>query len=95
MTHASIENWEYMEIIRNAADPKCSAHLETSIETIDRLLSVPPLRNRVKSLFGVAGLEHDEDFVSLIEVAITYLSDVNSVLIVRFVMLVSAWLLAS
>ncbi|PSR83862.1 hypothetical protein PHLCEN_2v5571 [Hermanssonia centrifuga] len=67
VTHASIENWEYMEIIRNAADPKCSAHLEKSIKTIDSLLAVPRLKRQLKGLFGLADLEHDEDFASLIE----------------------------
>lgn len=59
-----------MEIIRNAADPKCAAHLEKSIQAIDRVLSVPQnaVKRRLKGLFGVADLEHDEDFVSLIEV---------------------------
>lgn len=72
VTHATIENWEYMEIIRNAADPKCSAHLEKSIRTIDRILAVPQggIKRRLKGLFGVADLEHDEDFVSLIEVSL-------------------------
>ena len=69
VTHAAIENWEYMEIIRQAADPKCAQHLEKSIQIIDHLLSVPFLNRRVKALFGVADLEHDEDFVSLIEVS--------------------------
>lgn len=74
VTHASIENWEYMEIIRQAADPKCSAHLENSIQTIDATLARGDdpigrtLKRRLKGLFGLAGLEHDEDFVSLIEV---------------------------
>ena len=74
VTHATIENWEYMEIIRQAADPKCSAHLENSIKTIDAILlrgNDPvnmALKRRLKGLFGVADLEHDEDFASLIEV---------------------------
>ncbi len=57
-----------MEIIRNAADPKCSAHLEKSIKTIDSLLAIPQLKRQLKGLFGLADLEHDEDFASLIEV---------------------------
>ncbi|KAH7909806.1 serine carboxypeptidase S28-domain-containing protein, partial [Hygrophoropsis aurantiaca] len=67
VTHASLENWEYMEIIRTAADPTCSSHLENAIATIDTLLTVPHLRSAVKSLFGLGGLEHDEDFASLLE----------------------------
>ncbi|GBE84978.1 Probable extracellular serine [Sparassis crispa] len=67
VTHASLENWEYMEIIRRAADPQCSLNLEQAIEAIDVILTVPLLKDALKSLFGLAGLEHDEDFVSLLE----------------------------
>ncbi|CAL1713219.1 unnamed protein product [Somion occarium] len=67
VTHATLENWEYMDIIRRAADPKCSTHLEKSIRTIDTLLAIPRVGRRLKALFGLANLQHDEDFVSLIE----------------------------
>ncbi|KAI0769022.1 peptidase S28 [Trametes elegans] len=67
VTHADIENWEYMEIIRRAADPECSRNLQQSIELIDTLLDIPLTRTPIKALFGLAGLEHDEDFVSLLE----------------------------
>ncbi|KAH9891563.1 peptidase S28 [Cubamyces lactineus] len=67
VTHASLENWEYMEIIRRAADPTCSRNLQHSIELIDALLDIPITRKPLKALFGLAGLEHDEDFVSLLE----------------------------
>ncbi|KIP08945.1 hypothetical protein PHLGIDRAFT_29302 [Phlebiopsis gigantea 11061_1 CR5-6] len=73
VTHASIENWEYMEIIRQAADFKCSQHLENSIQTIDAILLrgddpvSKALKRRLKGLFGLAGLEHDEDFASMLE----------------------------
>lgn len=68
VTHASLENWEYMEIIRKAADPKCSAHLEKSIQTIDTILAISHLKSHLKGLFGLADLKHDEDFASLLEV---------------------------
>ncbi|KAJ7213888.1 serine carboxypeptidase S28-domain-containing protein [Mycena pura] len=67
VTHAAIINWEYMEIIRNAADPICSAHLQNSIKTIDAILSAGRLKRPLKSLFGLAGLSHDDDFASVIE----------------------------
>ncbi|KAJ7741312.1 serine carboxypeptidase S28-domain-containing protein [Mycena metata] len=67
VTHASIVNWEYMEIIRNAADPVCSTHLEKSIQTIDAILSGGRLTRPLKALFGLGGLAHDEDFASVIE----------------------------
>lgn len=71
VTHADIANWQYMEVIRTAAEPKCSSHLENSISTIDSMLAARPLRYPLKRLFGLAGLEHDEDFVSLLQVCHT------------------------
>lgn len=74
VTHATIENWEYMEIIRQSADPKCIGHLESAIKTIDSVFTNGngPIHRRlkraVKKLFGVEELQHDEDFASLIEV---------------------------
>ncbi|GLB38681.1 putative peptidase S28 [Lyophyllum shimeji] len=67
VTHAALSNWEYMEVIRQAADPKCSSHLERSIVTIDNILDFPRLGGYLKALFGVKGLKHDVDFVSLIQ----------------------------
>ncbi|KLO14751.1 peptidase S28 [Schizopora paradoxa] len=67
VTHASLENWEYMDIIRAAAEPECSQHLVTSIAVIDGLLAVPRLRGAIKGLFGLAELEHDDDFAGVIE----------------------------
>ncbi|KAJ7160080.1 serine carboxypeptidase S28-domain-containing protein [Mycena filopes] len=67
VTHATIINPEYMEIIRNAADPVCSGHLENSIKTIDAILSGGRFTRPLKALFGLGGLVHDEDFASVIE----------------------------
>ncbi|KAF4617719.1 hypothetical protein D9613_006175 [Agrocybe pediades] len=69
VTHAALENWQYMDIIRTAADPKCSAHLVNSIEKIDSILSSGRgiFKRQLKSLFGLGGLEHDDDFVSVLE----------------------------
>ncbi|KAF5344869.1 hypothetical protein D9758_011575 [Tetrapyrgos nigripes] len=67
VTHAAITNWEYMDVIRRAADPICSNHLQKSIETIDFILAHRVLSGPLKRLFGVHGLKHDVDFVSLIE----------------------------
>lgn len=61
-----------MEIIRNAADPKCSGHLEKTIEMIDSLLEIPLLKGVVKNIFGLKGLEHDEDFVSVLSVSTSF-----------------------
>ena len=57
-----------MEIIRRAAEPTCSLNLEHAIDVIDLLLGIPVVKHQLKGLFGLAELEHDEDFVSLLEV---------------------------
>jgi hypothetical protein len=62
--------WEYMEVIRLAAEPKCAGHLEKSIETIDNILG-KPFSKTLKGLFGLAGLHRDEDFAALIAVHIS------------------------
>ncbi|KAF9464098.1 serine carboxypeptidase S28-domain-containing protein [Collybia nuda] len=67
VTHAAITNWQYMEIIRQAADPKCSSHLENSIKQIDFILDHKLFSHPLKALFGLAGLKHDVDFVSVVQ----------------------------
>jgi hypothetical protein len=68
VTDAKIELWEYNDVIRRYADPKCSEHLVNLATAIDALLPVPPLNRIVKGLFGLGGLKHDYDFVATIEV---------------------------
>ena len=59
-----------MDVIRRAADPGCSRRLQESITAIDHiLLDVPRLRTPLKSLFGLADLEHDDDFADLLSVS--------------------------
>jgi len=59
-----------MDIIRKAADPECSKHIVNSIKTIDYILSNSAefIKRRLKALFGLAELEHDADFASVLEV---------------------------
>jgi len=66
VTHAAVENWQYMEIIRKAADPKCSSHLENSLNIVDAILLSGIFKKQLKGLFGLADLEHDEDFASVL-----------------------------
>lgn len=71
VTHASLQNWEYMDIIREAADPKCSDHLVNSIRTIDDILTTGPslFKRQLKTIFGLGSLKSDEDFASILEVS--------------------------
>ncbi|KAH9957385.1 peptidase S28 [Lactifluus volemus] len=77
VTHAVLMNWEYMDVIRLAADPICSSNLVNSISMIDSLLKIGPLRGRLKSLFGLSELESDKDFVSVLEYPLTTWEDQN------------------
>lgn len=57
-----------MNVIRDAADPKCSSHIIKAIASIDDTLKRGYFKRQLKALFGLASLEHDEDFVSVLEV---------------------------
>ena len=57
-----------MTIIRDAADPKCSSHIVNAISSIDSILQSGYFKRQLKALFGLADLEHDDDFVSVLEV---------------------------
>ena len=64
VTHATINNWEYMDVIRTAAPKECSDRLISSITRVDDLLAHNWFRGPLKRLFGLGGVTHDDDFVS-------------------------------
>lgn len=78
VTHASIEMWEYMDVIRRYANRRCSHHLENLSVTIDEMLSQNGTRKAVKSLFGLSDLSHDYDFVTTIEVSVQSSTEVQT-----------------
>ncbi|KAF8651928.1 hypothetical protein AX16_004572 [Volvariella volvacea WC 439] len=77
VTHAELSNWRYMDIIRRAADPTCSENLVNAIKTIDGILQHPRFSRPLKALFGLAGLEHDDDFASVLEIPLGSWQDRN------------------
>ncbi|KAI0245330.1 serine carboxypeptidase S28-domain-containing protein [Lactifluus subvellereus] len=70
VTRAVLTNWEYMDVIRLAADPKCSSNLMNTITIVDSLLKFSPLRGRLKNLLDLSELESDKDFVSVLTVCL-------------------------
>ena len=57
-------------MIREAADPKCSDDILNSVSTIDDILSdSPSFKPQLKNVFGLEDLEHDVDFVSILQVS--------------------------
>jgi len=77
VTHASIANWEYFDVIRLSADPVCSAHIQNAISTVDSLLGIGLFKNLVKRLFGLRDLKHDGDFASVLMTPLEYWQSKN------------------
>ncbi|KAG7088068.1 hypothetical protein E1B28_012099 [Marasmius oreades] len=66
VTHAALSNWEYMDVIRLAANATCSRNLVGSVKRIDAILAKGTQTAALKKQFGITDLKHDVDFVSLI-----------------------------
>ncbi|KAJ7275626.1 serine carboxypeptidase S28-domain-containing protein [Mycena rebaudengoi] len=66
LVYGFIASSGYYEIIRRAAPSSCSAQMEDAIRNIDGILSGGSHSRSLKMLFGLADLQHDDDFVSLI-----------------------------
>ncbi|KAF9449110.1 peptidase S28 [Macrolepiota fuliginosa MF-IS2] len=66
ITHATLENWQFHDVIRRSAEPRCAGYLEKATEVIDNILDGGIGKRRFKGLFGLSDLKHDDDFVSLI-----------------------------
>lgn len=75
VTHASINNWEYYDTIRRAAPEICAQKIQTTVETVDKLLANRLYRLPIKTLFGLPGITYDDDFASAIARPITYFQD--------------------
>lgn len=66
VTHAQIDFPQYFDPIQEYADPDCISAIQTSVQVIDGLLSLPgPVNRAIKGLFGLAELE-DDDFAEVL-----------------------------
>lgn len=70
MTEAIINDWEYFEVIRKAANSKCISRLEAAVLQIDSIIADRKHIKALKTLFGLQNITHDVDFVSTIAVSI-------------------------
>ena len=68
VTYATVDDWQYFDIIRQFAPSDCIKQVETTVETVDELLGNLKAHDVIKGLFGLANLTHDEDFVSILSV---------------------------
>ena len=65
---ASLEIWQYYDVIRQYANQTCVGHLENLAVTIDAMLEDTETNNAIKTLFGLEALS-DYYFVYTIEVS--------------------------
>jgi hypothetical protein len=70
VTEALINDWEYFEVIRRAANSECISRLEAAVLQIDSIIAEGKHTQALKTLFGLQNITHDVDFVSAISVSI-------------------------
>lgn len=74
VTHATVSYWEYYDLIRNYTPTACRDAIESTVQTVDFLLDLSAFtRKWVKQLFGLAGLQDDADFGSVLSASIIFL----------------------
>ncbi|KAI0762442.1 peptidase S28 [Fomes fomentarius] len=67
VTHATVVDWRYFDIIRQYAPADCVAQVVTTIDEVDRLLlGTNETRDAIKKVFGLNGISYDPDFASLL-----------------------------
>ena len=74
VVEAIINDWEYFEVIRKAANSECMSRLETAVLQIDSIIADGKHVKPLKALFGLQNITHDVDFVSTISASIIDLS---------------------
>lgn len=69
VVHATINDWRYMDIIRQYAPSDCIAVVEKAVYEMDDLLSQPFTRQAIKEVYGLPNVTHDPDFAAVLEVS--------------------------
>ena len=68
VTHATLTDWRYSDIIRQYAPQACVARIEKAIDEVDTLLADNKTNGAIKAVFGLSGLSYNPDFASLLSV---------------------------
>ena len=68
VTYATIEDWQYYDIIRQFADSDCVKQIETAVSEFDDLASSPETVQTIKTFFGLPNVTHIQDVASLLAV---------------------------
>ncbi|KAF8349505.1 peptidase S28 [Amanita rubescens] len=70
VAEALINDWEYFEVIRRAANSECISRLETAVLQIDSIIAEGKHTQALKTLFGLQNITHDVDFISTISMVL-------------------------
>lgn len=68
VTHATVVDWRYPDLIRQYAAPACVARIEKAIAEVDSLLASNKTSGAIKAVFGLSGISYNADFASLLSV---------------------------
>ena len=68
VTHATVVDWRYPDLIRQYAAPACVARIEKAITEVDSLLASNKTSGAIKAVFGLSGISYNPDFASLLSV---------------------------
>ncbi|KAI0656771.1 peptidase S28 [Cubamyces menziesii] len=68
VTHATLDDWRYFDIIRQYAPASCIAQVEKTIDEVDAFITSPKAETRhaIKAVFGLQNITYDPDFASLL-----------------------------
>ncbi|KAI0757595.1 peptidase S28 [Daedaleopsis nitida] len=77
VTHATVVDWRYFDIIRQHAPADCMEQVVKAIDEVDRLLERNATRDAIKAVFGLNGISYDPDFASLLSSPLGGWQDTN------------------
>ncbi|OBZ72031.1 putative serine protease EDA2 [Grifola frondosa] len=77
VTHATLDDWRYYDIIRQYAPSDCMAQVVKSIVEFDDLIANPSTHHAVKALFGLPNVTHDADVASILSAPLGAWQDTN------------------
>ncbi|KAI0761167.1 peptidase S28 [Trametes elegans] len=68
VTHATLKDWRYYDIIRKYAPQACISRVEKAIAEVDAHITSPHAETRraIKAVFGLQDLTYDPDFAALL-----------------------------
>lgn len=70
VTHATLTDWRYADIIRQYAPQACIARIEKAIDEVDTFLADNKTSGAIKAVFGLGEVSYNPDFASVLLVRV-------------------------